>query len=392
MSKTPSLPTRKPSSKIIQGDVRSILRSVPEDWFHCVVTSPPYFNLRDYDLPPLEWGVEKECKHVWDDDGYCIRDCCGAWRGCLGLEPNPELYIANLVEVFEEVKRVLRPDGICWLNLGDCYSGKELWGIPWKVAFALQEAGWFLRTDIVYAKSNPIPESVGGWCNELVLDDKGESVQCENCSDGSCGDCWEGKRIKRKRGSWRPTRSHEFIFMLMKNDKYFADRDAVMEETITREGVRKNPRSVWTHSTVPFKDCHFAVFSADLVRRPVRASVSERGCCDNCGAPFLRVIRRTKVKDRDDKELRMSLEKLRFGKAPPPWKGWEAKRELLGWAPSCNCSTVETVPCRLLDPFCGSGTMGLIAKELGLDFVGVDLSELYCDMARKRIREFDPDR
>jgi SAM-dependent methyltransferase len=104
------------------------------------------------------------------------------------------------------------------------------------------------------------------------------------------------------------------------------------------------------------------------------------------------VIRRTKAKDRDDDGRTKSLADQRFGKAPPPERGWEAKRELLGWSPSCNCSTVEAVPCRLLDPFCGSGSMGLIAKELGLDFVGVDLSEFYCDMARKRIREFDPDR
>ena len=193
----------------------------------CCTTSPPYWGLRDYGLPPTIWDGNKDCEHVWGDKiprqqsnwhtfehkyhsagshkttigskmkdtnltqnrgsgAYCQK--CGAWLGCLGLEPTPELYVKHVVEIFREVKRVLRKDGTLWLNLGDTYSAgtrdynsfrrdrahvcvpkisegcglppKNLVGIPWKLAFALQRDGWYLRQDIIWQKPNPMPESV----------------------------------------------------------------------------------------------------------------------------------------------------------------------------------------------------------------------------------------
>jgi len=302
---------------IIRGDALTELRKLPAESVHCCVTSPPYWGLRDY-------GIE----------------------GQLGLEKTPEEYVAKLVGVFREVKRVLRPDGTLWLNLGDSYNagrtggwpgGKKQWkpeqgkyqgrsgpnvpglkpkdlvGIPWRVAFALQADGWWLRTDIIWAKPNPMPESVRD----------------------------------------RPTRSHEYIFLLSKSARYYFDQEAVKEilkstdEEYLRAGksVRehhsfgkvaghplgilsfrnvpsgRNIRSVWTMTTKPFpKDCggeHFATFPPELPERCIKASCPVGGV--------------------------------------------------------------------VLDPFFGAGTVGVVAKQLGRDFIGIELNHQYCEMAERRI-------
>ena len=238
------------------GDAREALRQMPAGSVHCVITSPPYWGLRDYGLEPLVWGGADGCAHEWGEEirqaqrgkvgdksaleggsqrpesqdgpqaahqgAFCRR--CGGWRGSLGLEPTPELYVQHIVEVFREVRRVLRRDGSLWLNMGDGYANsrprvsygdqgdnsipahvdegrpvrdwsawglkpKDLSGMPWRVAFALQADGWWLRSDIIWAKPNPMPESVTD----------------------------------------RPTRSHEYVFLLSKSERYFWDADAVRE-------------------------------------------------------------------------------------------------------------------------------------------------------------------
>ena len=218
---------------IIQGDAREVLKTLPDNSINCCVTSPPYWGLRDY-------GVE----------------------GQFGLEKTPEEYVSKMVEVFREVKRVLRGDGTLWLNLGDSYCGtgnkgkykdpkylngrngqrvalnnkikglkpKDLVGIPWRVAFALQADGWWLRQDIIWHKPNPIPESVTDRC----------------------------------------TKAHEYIFLLTKKRKYFYDREAIREAPkpgrVYKEVKGANKRSVWTIPAKPFKGAHFAVFPPDLIR------------------------------------------------------------------------------------------------------------------------------
>lgn len=197
------------------GHVLDALAELESESVQCVVTSPPYWGLRDYGLKPTIWGAGPGCKHDWDDllcpaangiihDGGMSGETlsgksatrrprrstrchtCGAWRGCLGLEPTPELYVAHMVDLFGEVRRVLRGDGTLWLNLGDCYSQgtggarsarrdraeccvpgrrsrglppKSLMGMPWRVALALQADGWILRQEIIWHKPNPMPES-----------------------------------------------------------------------------------------------------------------------------------------------------------------------------------------------------------------------------------------
>ncbi|MFI5284411.1 MAG: DNA-methyltransferase, partial [Candidatus Dormibacterales bacterium] len=242
------------------GDVRQVLAQLPEASVDCCVTSPPYWGLRDYGIPAQVWGGDRECIHRWADrDGRggranrgqlprptwpanstppqnagdatatCAR--CGAWRGHLGLEPSPELYVQHLVDIFREVRRVLKPQSTLWLNLGDCYNAgttaprqpsparvgywqaagsmgdrrvnaiglkaKDLVGIPWRVALGLQADGWYLRADVIWAKPNPMPESV----------------------------------------SDRPTRAHEYVFLLSRSPRYFYDAEAIREPAARSNGT-----------------------------------------------------------------------------------------------------------------------------------------------------------
>jgi DNA modification methylase len=213
--------------RVLIGDCIESMRGLPDQSVHTCVTSPPYFGLRDYGMP-----------------------------GQIGLEETPEAFVARLVEVFREVRRVLRDDGTLWLNLGDSFAkDKNLLGIPWRVAFALQANGWFLRQDIIWHKPNPMPESVTDRC----------------------------------------TKAHEYIFLLSKSARYFYDADAIKEAsaessiarlsqpTLDQQagstrvpgktngnmkavgGETRNRRSVWTVTTKPFKGAHFATFPPDLI-------------------------------------------------------------------------------------------------------------------------------
>ena len=226
---------------IWQGDCREVLRGLEESSVNCVVTSPPYWGLRDY-------GTD----------------------GQLGLEETPADHVANMVEVFREVRRVLREDGTLWLNYGDSYAAtgsglkpKDLCGIPWRVAFALQQDGWWLRQDIIWHKPNPMPES---------------------CTD-------------------RCTKAHEYIFLLAKSHRYYYDAESIRESSVIGEGARRivsgalkganrdrrdngrtvvndgfrNRRSVWTIPTAPYPGAHFATFPPDLVKPCIMAGCPDGG-------------------------------------------------------------------------------------------------------------------
>jgi DNA modification methylase len=298
-------------ARILVGDVLDRLADVPDGSVQCVVTSPPYWGLRDY-------GAD----------------------GQLGLEATPDEYVANMVAVFREVRRVLADDGVLWLNLGDSYAGggnggggsfdserpgwskhgpnkqhglkpKDLVGIPWRVAFALQADGWWLRQDIIWHKPNPMPESVTDRC----------------------------------------TKSHEYVFMLTKSAKYYFDHEAIKEPAQTPPSTRdkhgegyqadypkgdrfsagervwgadgkRNKRSVWTIPTRPFRGAHFAVMPEALVEPCVLAS----------------------------------------------------------------SRPADTV----FDPFTGSGTVAVVALRHGRNFVGTELNPEYATIAQNRITDSDP--
>lgn len=296
---------------ILLGDCLEQMKTLHAKSINTCVTSPPYWGLRDY-------GVD----------------------GQLGLEKTPDEFVANLVNVFREVKRVLKDDGTLWLNLGDTYAStggcghqgkhgeratrahtqrnvignsvkssglkaKDLIGIPWRVAFALQADGWYLRQDIIWHKPNPMPESVTDRC----------------------------------------TKAHEYIFLLSKSAKYYFDNESILEPFIetrigktgaraatpltkmkndqtnsggfTRSRDGKNKRSVWTVTTKPFKGAHFATFPPDLIEPCILAGCPKDGV--------------------------------------------------------------------VLDPFFGAGTTGLVAKRLGRNYIGCELSAEYVEIAEKRI-------
>jgi len=360
---------------ILNGDVLDGLRSLPDACVQCVVTSPPYWGLRDY-------GVE----------------------GQIGLERTPEEYVSRLVEVFREVRRVLRGDGTLWLNLGDSYNGsggaggdhdpgglkagqpkfpgrriftlkpKDLVGIPWRVAFALQADGWYLRSDIIWSKPNPMPESVRD----------------------------------------RPTKSHEYVFLLAKRPSYFYDADAIREAhkepnrgngerdrvnyntggIIGRgrvgeyeEGVRlynpagRNRRTVWEIATQPMPDAHFATFPEALVEPCIKAGTSERGCCPSCGAPWLRVVERLPVTGRNENKTPSSAHA-----AVKCSRAGESHVKTVGWQPGCQCAIDHTVPCSVLDPFGGSGTVAKVARDLGRSSILIEINPEYVQIAKKRLR------
>lgn len=394
---------------------------------HCVITSPPYYGLRNYKTQEQIWGGDPHCSHEWGmhtigrvtggadrppdnkwknvapDGNYdsqtvrstCLR--CGAWRGSLGLEQSPDEYVAHLVAVFREVWRVLRDDGTLWLNLGDSYAGqggtqsapginaqvdatlsgeqtrsasgngksrnapiglkpKDLIGIPWRVAFALQADGWYLRRDIIWHKENCMPESVTD----------------------------------------RPTTAHEYVFLLSKSQHYFYDADAIAEPahakgrapggnhkvdasrndakrdmTIPTASTR-NRRSVWTVNTQPYNGAHFATFPTALVLPMVLAGTSEYGVCSVCGAPWKRSV------DRENRyEKRENTHTPNGAPTKVDSTGWQSPIITdSGFIPTCKCNAEITQPI-VLDPFCGSGTVGEVCRNTGRKFVGIDLSSTY---------------
>ena len=372
------------------GDCLEVMRGMDDASVHCCITSPPYWGLRDY--------------------GH---------GGQIGLEKTPDEYVSKMVEVFREVRRVLRDDGTLWLNLGDSYSmstrgkggdgiqstnkgthhdrkwqvppdrkPKDLVGIPWRVAFALQADGWYLRQDIIWHKPNPMPESVRDRC----------------------------------------TKAHEYIFLLAKSARYYYDAKAIAEPSVIgagavrniglrhkgagnsrRDGDRfgvandgtRNKRSVWTVTTKRFKGAHFAVFPPDLIEPCILAGTSERGCCPHCGAPWERVVERGE----SSWEARKAAGHPVGGYHPkvggpvasyqtPARRkevknegglGWVAPSRTIGWRPTCKCPEDEPVPCTVLDPFTGSGTTGAVAMKHGRRFVGCELNPEYVAIAERRI-------
>ena len=246
-------------NKIFNENCLTGLKRLSDESVNCCVTSPPYWGLRDYGT--AEWeGGDKNCEHkpkfkpsVSATVGNDVKDIgkiyykdickdCGAIRKDeqLGLEETPEKFVENLVTLFREVKRVLKKDGTVWLNLGDSYGNeKQLSGIPWKVAFALQADGWYLRQDIIWHKPNPMPESVTDRC----------------------------------------TKSHEYIFLLTKSSKYYYDADAIKEKSISFVTIneKRNKRSVWTVNTKSCSDAHFAVYPQKLIEPCIKAGCPENG-------------------------------------------------------------------------------------------------------------------
>ena len=338
-----------PDLTIHVGDALDVLRTMPDGSVNCCVTSPPYWGLRDY-------GAD----------------------GQLGLEATPDAYVAAMVAVFREVRRVLADDGTLWLNLGSSYNSNESGGmdgstlskggkqtdsnrigkpraggfkpkdmvpIPWMIAMALQADGWYLRADIIWAKKNCMPESVTD----------------------------------------RPTKAHEYVFLLSKSPRYWFDQEAVREPH-SPDG--RNVRSVWEIATQPYPETHFATFPEALPRRCILAGCPE-WVCGTCGKPRERVTDGASYyRDRDtskpnQKYAAMGLGHGGVGRGPKSNLG-ASIAQLVGWS---DCGHGAYVPGTVLDPFFGSGTTGLVARKHGRRCVGIELNPEYARLAAQRCQQ-----
>lgn len=372
------------ANKILCGDALQTLRSLPSESVHCIVTSVPYYNLRDY-------GVE----------------------GQIGLERTPAEFIAKLVEVFREARRVLRSDGTLWLNIGDTYAGgsrgrddsgaggkfagprierkdntipggfkpKDLMMIPARLAIALQDDGWYLRSDIIWHKVNAMPESVQD----------------------------------------RPTNAHEHLFLLAKSERYFYDADAIKEPAIYGENratfrgggiytnnnsfrnsakiigdgeVRERPetsarnkRNVWPIASQPYSDAHFATMPPKLIEPCILAGTSPQ-TCEYCGAPWERVTERTPMIIRNGPKSGGYGSRTTDGLSGTMVAPSETKT--VGWQPTCTHANEGTGKAVVLDPFMGAGTVALVSIRLQRDYLGIELNPDYVALAENRIAEVQP--
>lgn len=432
---------------ILQGDCIETMRSLPSGIVQTCVTSPPYYGLRDYGTASWEGG-DPECDHVERRGGHLAQSAastrggghkqaeaqsmtyrdtcgkCGARRvdNQIGLEETPEAYVAKLVEVFREVRRLLHPTGTLWCNLGDSYNGsggaggdygvgglkegqpkypgrnvnglgpKQLLGIPWRVAFALQADGWILRSDIIWHKKAPMPESVTD----------------------------------------RVTKAHEYVFLLSKQASYFYDAEAIAEPAeakweeshykyyrgkgtavaITnpdrpdlgtggerfvggegRFGATRNKRSVWTLGPESYSGAHFATMPTKLVEPCILAGSSSYGCCAKCGSPWARVVERQlmntdgwgKATKDHTGNISGSNASIRNGNG----RLGDSVATTLGWAATCTCNA-DVVPCVVLDPFAGAGTTLLVANRYGRRAIGCELNPEYIKLATERLDRNQP--
>lgn len=378
-----------PDFTLYVGEAGEVLRHLPAESVHAIVTSPPYWQLRDY-----------------GDDAQ------------LGQEKTPHEYVERLVSILREAGRVLRSDGTLWLNLDDSYisaggqtdsthddrrgsyriatragdsnrarttgiPAKNLAGIPWRVALALQDDGWFLRSESIWHKPSTMPES--------ALD--------------------------------RPTRAHEYVFQLTKTPRYFFDWYAVREPAVSLDpaspsyrpnsvaiaeegrkaydakgnsardyGSHRLVRSVWTMTPEPFADAHFAVMPTKVADRCVRASTSEFGVCRVCGAPWHRVVERTRItRDLLPADHPAARPQVYVGKYDEiyrenPGQAF-AHAESVGWERSCGCVYPSEVPATVLDPFAGSCTTALVCRRLGRRSIGIELSADYAAIGARRTQQ-----
>jgi DNA modification methylase len=372
---------------------------------------------------------------------FCGR--CGAWRGELGLEPGPALYIEHIVEVFREVRRVLRSDGTLFLNLGDSYAGswgaqgrrvtesdepswhssqiknhpkrashtgtirgfnlkpKDLMMMPARIALALQADGWWIRSEITWAKRAPMPESVRdrptSATEKVFLLTKSEryfwdavAVQEESVSDHDSGNGF--KREARlsyadangPRGNDQQWRASRPSVPKGRFGGKWADTDQPAFRAVMQ---KRNMRNWWLLGPEPYPDAHFAVFPSEIPRRAILAGTSEKGVCPACGAPWVRVV--DKRRTRDGEPLTGSWPVNNGGQrigasGVGHWRDRVETTEI-GWSSSCSCPAADPVPATVLDCFAGSGTSLVVADRLGRNAVGVELNPTFTEMARKRL-------
>ena len=425
---------------LIQAD--SALAPFPDKIFHCVTTSPPYWGLRKYT------GLQE--RGLFPD---------------LGLEENHEEHIYRLVQIFAEVHRVLRDDGVLWLNYGDCYAGSggenantglgsgdrsglyranprrtkiahgNMMLLPHKIAIALQEWGWIVRNDVVWHKPNPMPEPANGWRFErdmkIIGDDpRGNEGEGRNATlgkqpqrdhdgrDFAQPEYEYGEDYQLRKGSWRHTRSHEYVFMLTKQMQYWGNLESVREKLSRPDELKKknpavfggkdkhegygtrrasgnpythssgrNPRSVLTVTTSGYSGKHYAVFPPKLIA-PLIMATCPRWACPVCGQGWSPVVEKGNPEPHPDvwsskSPHQFNAENNTYDESPT----LKSVRQInvKEYRPTCehDHAKEEAVPGIVFDPFVGSGTTVMTANQLMRRAVGVDISMEYLDEQAK---------
>ncbi|RKY40324.1 MAG: hypothetical protein DRP85_08755, partial [Candidatus Makaraimicrobium thalassicum] len=451
------------------GHVLDILKQMPDEFVDCVVTSPPYWGLRDYNTKPQIWDGDPDCDHEFEmtteiknmgvsnsstlnggkgvsdhekiknikiqtEKGFCKK--CGAWKGSLGLEPDFKLYIQHLKQIFAEVKRVLKKEGTCWVNLGDTYSGswgnsgnrfektgisynqreknvmyikrngspnyvppqqkstlppKCLVGIPQRfVLMMIDELGWTLRNQIIWYKLNCIPESATDRFTRdfehVFFFTKSRKYYFEQQFEPVSED-----RIKRDLDRIKrdlSTKSYLSEKHTKAGVKRPYDNKKTDEEILQRLSLGRNKRCVWVVNVQSFKDAHFAVYPEKLVEIPIRAGCPEY-ICRKCNTPRVKIYKRMGESSADNMK---NKDKSRFNSEQGKKQNLRAKRECF-FRPiktsysDCGCNA-GWKPGIVLDPFFGSGTTGLVALKLNRNFIGIELNPDYIKMAMKRIKPY----
>jgi DNA modification methylase len=393
--------------KIHVGDVSDVLRLLPAQSVHCVVTSPPYYRQRTYEMD-----------------------------GQIGLEATGETYVERIVEVFRRIRRVLRKDGCLFLNLGDGYIGggrgedtgstleggiehqaetrkvapnkgvfglkeKQLILMPHRLALALQADGWWVRQDNIWFKSNVTPSS----CKDRTTRTHEYVFQMNRSShyfyDAIAVEEPQSERERAYRLR-QQTRGVETMYTLHRDDhhgqerpgKTGAVRSAAARQVLALKGTR-NKRSVWKISTQPLKERFYAAFPEKLVEPCILAGTSEKGCCTLCGTPWKRQVRPTEEygailkANLGANNLKTKEEEITTGHrgmAIHKNGGLGSGYRTVGWDRSCGCQLGGTAPCIVLDPFMGSGTTAVVAERLGRKWVGIELNPRYAQIAERRIQ------
>lgn len=441
-----------PDCKIIVGDCLESLRALSAESVHCVVTSPPYYGLRDYGIRETEWPeVEFSPMSGLPTVKIAAQTCS------LGLEKDPWSFIAHMVLVFREVRRVLRADGTLWMNMGDSYAGnpgggqgaggqmvgravakaredakarvsamldrkanfknKDLMGMPWRVAMALQADGWWLRQDIIWHKPNPMPESVHDRCCKaheyIFLLSKSaryfyDTEAVKEPVSGTANPLGSGvnKKIKMPDG-WATHKGGHGSFHKEEREKgktrpkQNASFSAAVKDLVST----RHKRSVWTITTEACREAHFATFPTELVKPCILAGTSAGGCCPECGAPYLRQIEKGEPDIEHQRACGGDVNGEYHGTATKDFKAARAedasevkarilrgmvKSKTTGWLPSCTCDAGRPVPCVVLDNFFGSGTTGLVAMENGRSAIGLEINPDYAGIAHRRTSNITP--
>jgi DNA modification methylase len=492
-------------NQVLCGNSLEILKEIPTESVHMCVTSPPYWTLRSYKTEPYIWGGDPNCNHQWGVEvdtppkrkksenkiygKHCTK--CSAWRGELGSEPTPHLYISHLIEIFSEIKRILRNDGTVWVVIGDCYTPqsshkggtqydkfkktsnwiersetkdtipswgkpKDLVGIPWRFAFAMQDSGWLLRNDIIWQKPNPLPSPSIDRCvsshehcflfaksfkNTFWTHRDKSGTRKKPNPDYRYYDTLTDTETETEPPHWKTEIIEETgtrrwkRYNLWSGHAYYFDHIAIREPVTTTNittdikyggtkypgncnntysgndyiptGMR-NKRDVWKISTDSCRDSHFAVYPKKLIEPMIFAGTSENGVCSICGAPHTRVTRKTEPNEEWKKQCGADNSGNYRGESVKEYESAKAQNasdvkrrildgmlnvETIRWEPSCDCKNAGINRPIVLDPFYGAGTTGIVTNLYNRDYIGIEINRDFIEIAKNRLpREIEKEK